>query len=249
MLAPFEKYLMPLLHYVCIGLLIVLLYFVGAALLDHAHPVTGTVVAQPTADPKVQAAQVLAQALTNANLASAVNGQNVALSAAQQTVASAVQAYTGADARIAGAIAAGLTQGPPQRQVVTASTSVGNGAYVPPSPGPNDDAIQRDMKTVLAETPVKVDATTKVQVSWEDVPFSPISAVYTSDGASGIGWTVHKAPALEVNLLGLTNKGALEPGFDIEHIIKGTSLGLGLGATYDMRSHKVDPQLAVHIHF
>lgn len=247
-----HDYMKPLMHYVCIALLVVLGYFVAASLLDHAHTYSGpqVVVAQPTPNAVGRVADGIADAAKNVALSAALRGEAVQLSAAQQTIANAVSAYTGASARMAGALAAGLTQGPPKRQVVTVSTVAGKQAtFTVPTPGPSDDNIKRDMKEVLSTTTVNANVDTHVTVGWENKPMSPISAAYTSDGGSGAAWTIHKAPALSLNLLALVNKGKPEVGFNFEHILKNTSAGIGVGAAYNSGTRKIDPLVTVQIHF
>lgn len=246
-----HDYLKPLTHYAAIGVLLCLTYFLGSSLIDQMHKTTyhgpQVVVTAPTPNAVGQVAQDVANLAEARQIYAAIHGENIQLSAAQQTVANAVSAFTGASSRMAGAAAAGLTTAPPQRQVIEV-TSKTDSAKFAPSPASNDDAIKRDLKEVLATTALNVHSHTDVNVKWEDKKFSPVSAVYGSDGGSGLGISLHKAPALSLNALGLVSKGKPEVGFDFEHIFKGTSAGLGVGAVYNLGGHRTSVEATVHFH-
>jgi hypothetical protein len=242
-----------MMHYVAIAALCVLVYFLGVGALDRYRTDTyhgpQVAISAPTPSPAGKLAQYGAEAMNSVALAEALHNRDVQLSAAQQTIASAVSAYTGATARMAGALTAGLTQGPPKAQVITIQTKAEpTASFTVPSPSPNDDAIKRDLKEVLAQTTVNAKVDTSVNVSYQDKPFSPFSAAYTSDGASGAAVRLAHTRGLDLNGLALVNKGKPEVGFDVEHIFKGTSAGIGIGATYNSGEHRTGVQATVHIH-
>lgn len=248
-----HSYLKPLMHYASVGLLLVLVYFLGSSLMTqyqvHAYHGPQVVAVAPTPSGVGVPAQAIASAMNSTALAAALRGQAVQLNATQQTISSAVSSFTGAAARMSGAFAYGVTQGPPKVEVVTVATKAApNATFTVASPGPNDDAIKRDMEEVLATTVVHAQVDTTVNVGFQSRPYSPFSAVYSSDGGSGVAFRLHHAPALDLNALALVHKNKPEVGFDFEHILKGTEAGVGLGATYNFYEHQATVQALVHIH-
>ena len=249
-------------HYfgVCLVLIVLLVggYFVGSHLIaeykDHGVATNGpvAVVTQPTpSSVSEHVADVIAQALKDKALADAVAGRAADLSTAQQTVANAVSTLTGINSRLAGAVTLGLTQPSPKVQVVEVQSKTA-AALAPPTAAPNDDQIQRDMKSVLADTTIKTETQTQVNVKWEDKPFSPFFAAYNSDGTSGLGYTFHKTPALNLDALvfvGPTGQKRTEAGIGLEHIIKSTSAGVGVDTTYDFTNKHERFGVYAAVHF
>ena len=98
----------------------------------------------------------------------------------------------------------------------------------------------------MADTKLDTTVHTQVKVSWEDKPFSPIFAAYQNDGATGIGITLHQAPALSLDALGLIPTGSrsgVSLGLGLEHVFKGTSAGIGIDATFNTATRK--PQFGI----
>ena len=195
--------------------------------------------------------KILADAARSVALAQALAGQSLQLSAAQQTIANMVQTSTGLNARVAGALAAGLTKPSPKVQVIT----VGTGAtshLTAATPGPDDSTIQKDLKTVLNDptTIIHTDVKTQVAITYEDIPRSPIFAAYTTNGSSGIGYTIHHFnKQLDLDALGLrTNANGIALGVGAEYVVKGTSAGIGVAETFDIKLHKPSTQIYAAIH-
>lgn len=245
--------LRPALHYVGIAVLLLLGYFLVSDLLAK-HPVqhlTGpdVVSVQPTPPNRAsQALEKLADALKEKALSDALSGRISDLSAAQSTVAGVISQGTGLNSRMAAALAAGLTQPAPQRQVIEVRTQA-TSKVTPPPVELTDDIIKRDLKEVLADTTIKTDVHTAVDVKWEDKPLSPIFAAYGASGASGAGYTLHRSSAFDVDLLGLKTARSIEIGAGLEHRFKGTSAGLGIGVFEDLGVHRTRAELFAAVHF
>lgn len=243
-------------HYIGIALILVVVYFVGSGLLSQYHDKVyhgpAVVVTQPTPKPGAEAAiQHVVDALKDKALSDALAGNAVALSASQQSIANALSQSTGISARMAGALAEGLTRPSPKVQVIDVGTHA-TSTLAPPPILANDDAIKRDMKEVLADTTIKTDVKTDVRVHWEDKPFSPIFTAYGNDGYAGLGYTLHRAPALSLDALVLAKPGVhrdIEAGVGVEHVFRGTSAGLGVAALYNINAHQPKVGVFAAIHF
>jgi hypothetical protein len=243
----------PLYHYAAVGVLMIVLYFTAIGpIIRHFETKslgpTATVFVQPTPSGAAAVTATLVAALKEKALADAVSGRIADLSAAQSTIANTISSATGVSGQMAAALAAGLTAGPPQRQVVEVATTA-TAKVTPPPTLATDTDIQRDLKAVLADTTIKTDVTTHVDVKWEDKPISPIFAVYAQTGASGIGYTLRKEPGLDLDALSLIQNKSFVPGIGIDHTFKGTSASVGLGVTYNFGLKKIQPVIFVGIKF
>lgn len=243
-------------HYLGVCLVLVVAYFtIVAPILKHMEDTTHgsgpTVsVVQPTPSSKIaQVVGNVATAVSDRSTLAALTNQVIQLSAAQQTVSSALQRATGLNAKLSAALTQGLTTGSPKQQVVTVASSTSS-KLVAATPGPSDDQIQRDLKTVLNDPSTHIANTgkTDVTVHWEDKPPSPFFAHYSSDGSSGIGYTFRHYRGFDLDgLFGVTNTGS-ELGVGIEHPIHGTVAGVGVHTSLDLHSHstKVGVYFAIH---
>jgi len=243
----------PIYHYAGVAVLMLVAYFAIVApilgALERRHYTPGTITAtQPTPSPQTKSLEILAQAIKDKALADAVAGRAADLSLGQSTIANTISQATGLNSRLAAALAEGLTRPSPKVQVIDVATHA-TSTVTPPPIVQTDDAIKRDLKEVLAETTIKTDVKTSVDVRWEDKPLGPIFAVYASDGASGIGFRLNHTKLIDLNLLGMTRQKKLEPGIGIDHTFKGTSASIGVGAAYDFGQKKVSPLVFVGIKF
>ena len=243
----------PIYHYAGVAVLMLAAYFlivaplVGA--LERRQFVPNAIsVSQPTPAPQARAAEIIAQALKDKALADAIAGRAADLSLGQSTIANTIAQATGINSRLAAALAEGLTRPSPKVQVIDIATKA-TSTVTPPPIIQTDDAIKRDLKEVLAETTIKTDVKTSVNVRWEDKPLGPIFAVYGSDGSSGIGFRLHHTRLLDLDALGLTHNKKLEPGLGVDHTFKGTSASIGVGVAYDFGSKAVKPMVFVGIKF
>jgi len=245
-------------HYLGVGVLLVLGYFIASSLITQlrgptVHTGATVVVTKPTPKPGVAAtAGEIASALNNAYLAGALAGQSATLSATQSTIAGAIQSVTHVGGVVAGGLAVGLTTPHPKQQVVSVSSGA-TAKFSPPPLNPlTDDQIQRDMKTVLESSKVPVDVQNHVTVSWVDAPVSPIFAAYASQGATGVGYTFIRKPLFDADALMLVNTGGsrgAQLGLGLEHEIKSTAAGIGVEAAYDTGCHcfKEGVYAAIHM--
>lgn len=244
-------------HYFGIVCVVVALYFfvlapflknqTDLAVLHGTH-VTAVTESQPT-NTATAAVGSLVNALKDKALADAISGRMVDLSAAQSTIAKTISAGTGLNAQLAGALAEGLTRPTPKVQVLTVDTSA-TSKLAAATPAPTDDNIKADLKDVLNDPSTNIHTTveTNVHVSYEDKPFSPIFAAYTGN-ESGIGYTFRKTQWVDLDGLALKTGDGFAGGIGVEHILKGTSAGIGLGALYDFSAHKPELRAFVAIHF
>jgi len=241
-------------HYIGVCVVLIVAYFCLVSpfiRMEETVHATGNQVSitQPMPSNKAtQALDNLANAVKERALADALAGKSADLSAAQQTVANAISAASGADARLAGALAAGLTKPSPKVEVVTVSTKPT--ASTSATAAATDSEIAKALKGVLADPNTKVHVETNVTVSWQDKPFSPIFTAYASDGSAGAGLTLKQSKYLDLDALVLANQDhSLEVGPGVEHIFKGTSAGIGADLTYNFHSHAVAPGVYATIHF
>jgi hypothetical protein len=231
-------------HYAAVACLLVVVYFVTAGLMDRykTDVLSGPHAVSTAPAPTNQTLSDVANAIKDKAIADALSGRGVDLSIAQQSLANALTKATSINAELAGALAEGLTSGAPKVQTVTVNTSV-----TPPPKLPTDDRIQADMKSVLASTTIK----TQVQVGWADKPYSPVFALYSSNGSTGVGYTLHSTPALNLDAL-LTVPTGSQPGLGfgvgLEHIFRGTSAGLGVDATFNTAAHRVQYGVFAAVH-
>jgi hypothetical protein len=228
-------------HYLGWAILIVLSYFcIINPILKHldtveTHTYTGpkVVAVQPTPqNVTTRTADYAEKAIADKATIAALKGEVLQLSASQRTIANAVE-HLGVNAKLAAAASEGLSRPAPKVETLTVGTQ---SKVVAPSPGPTDDQIERSMKKVLAESTIKND--THVTVDWKDKPVSPIFAAYDSDGSSGVGVTIKKAPSYNLDGLFLVGTNSMKLGAGLEHPIKGTGLGAGISLTVDSRTHQ-----------
>lgn len=212
----------------------------------HGNDVKTPLSTQP-ANAQAAALGRVADALKEKALTDALSGRISDLSAAQSTVASTIASSTGLNSQMSAALAEGLTRGAPKQQVIRVETA----PLAPTSaatPGPSDSNIKADMLAVLNDPQTKVHVDSTIKISYEDKPFSPVFAAYSSSG-SGIGYTLRHTKALDLDALALkTRANGIEPGVGVEHVIKGTSAGLGLFAGYDLKAHAPQAGLFISVH-
>lgn len=240
-------------HYLGVAVLILVAYFFLVApffkhqeyMALHGNNVSVT---QPVPTSKAEKLlEDLAAAAKSNELSAALQGQTVQTSAASQAVATAITQVTGANAELANALAAGLLKPPPKVEVITVGTK--------PTAGTSTTAltngqIQSDMAHVLNDPNTKVHVDTTVHVTWEDKPFSPFFAVYTSNAAAGMGYTIRGSKPLDLDALLLRSKqGNTQAGIGVSHLFHGTSASIGLDGAYDFTTKRVVPSIYVGVHF
>lgn len=248
-----STFLLEVKHWIGACLLCVVLYFIASSLIDQYHTkiLSGpqvSISAPVPSNKATKALQTVSEAVKDVSLASALEGRVQALSESQNTLARTLQALKAG--KMAGGLAAGLSKASPKTQVISLGTEAKT-VLVGPAKASSDDAIEASLKKVLAETTLKTEVTSNVKVSYEDKPFSPIFAAYTSSGATGAGYTLHSAPALSLDALVLLPTGSskgIDLGLGVEHIFKGTSAGLGIEAGYNFGRHAPSIGLFAAVH-
>lgn len=243
-------------HYIGVLLVIVGIYLFFGPMISRWEDIrqlevqtSHIAVSAPTPVPGVGATVAsVADAAKDTALSAAIQNQALQLSAAQQAIARMAEVL-GANAKFASGFAGAVTSAAPKQQVVEVVLPTPTAKFSP-TPEVSDTQFVKDIKKVLAETPLQVQNKAQVTVKWEDKPLSPFFATYSSDGSSGMGYTVRRAPWL--NLDGLIVQKVdvgTKVGVGLSHTLKGTAGSIGLAGLVDPRTGKVTPEAYVGIHW
>lgn len=244
-------------HYAGVLVILVAVYFMFGPMIskweDNVHSETiqaaHVTVSQTTPAPGLATVVAgAAEAAKDTALKAAIDNQAIQLSMAQQTIANLAE-HAGANAKFASGIAAALTSQAPKRQVVDVVVDPPKASFSP-TPVVSDDAIEKDLKHVLASTPLNVQQHSTVTVKWEDKPVSHFFAAYTADGSSGLGYTIRQSAWLNLDGLIVQKVDAgTKVGVGLSHTLKGTAGSLGLAGLVDPRTGKITPEGYVGIHW
>jgi len=240
-----------LLHYGGICAVILVAYFaLVAPFLRHEEIINAqnaVRITEPTPSKQAALLNQLIEALKNKDIYAAMQGNAAQQSAASQAVATAISDVTGANAKLADALAAGLLKPSPKTQVITVANKPTAGTS---TTAETNSQIKKDLAAVLNDPKTKVHVTSDIRVTYEDRPFSPVFAVYDAHNRSGLGYTLKGSKPLDLDALLMKDSGnGLALGSGVEHVFRGTSAGVGVGVVYDFGLHKPTPVLYVGVHF